>query len=168
MAHPSAAASAATAGAPAPLHVYITRNMQAFYARRGMWRNGSPQGALTGMLGPLVPLLSNDHRQAFYVTAEQLAALAADISRVPEGAMRGNQRAQFLRRLREAAGRASLVLPAQPGQPLRAAASCHTVPFTALQAPTHGKAAALFSEHVMRTVRDFVDFTQTTAYGSQA
>lgn len=150
---------------PIPLYVYITRSMQALYAVRGMWSNGSPQGALTGMLGEQVPFLSNDYRQAFYVTLEQMAALERDIGTVPAGAIGHHQRAQFLRRLREAARRGSLDLPAvqscHRGEP--AADPC-AVPFQPLVRPTHGKAAALFEEHVMRTVRDFIDFTQSSDY----
>lgn len=159
-------AHAQGASAPAPLHVYLSNNMQAFYARRGMWHNGSPQGALQGMLGPVVPFLCNTHRQAFYLTPEQLAALRADLLAIPATAMGRHQRAQFLRRLREAASRADLVLPATDGQPTTAqpTAGAAPIPFAPLQAPAHGKAKALFQDHVMRTMREFVDFTQGSSY----
>lgn len=167
--------------APAPLHVHITSNMQALYARCGMWINGSPQGVLAGMLGPLVPFLSNDERQTFYVSADQLAALWRDMLSVPAEAVGGCQHAQFLRRLREAARRAGTgiaeILAAQPGAhptlgTLQAAAitTAAPVPFHPLLCPSHGKAMALFQDHVMRTVREFVDYTQSSEYmqGAQA
>ena len=161
--------------APASLHVYITTNLQALYSRRGMWINSAPQGVLAGMLGPLSPFLCNDYRQAFYVSPDQLAALWSDMCSVPAEAIGGKLHGQFLRRLREAAKRGGLemsdLLAAQPGsQPAIAAVAAARikisapVPFHPLQCPTHGKSMALFQDHVMRTMREFVDYTQSSEY----
>lgn len=150
--------------APAPLHVFITTRMQALYASRGMWANGAPQGVLAGMLGPLVPYLSNRDRQAFYVTAEQLAALWRDFIALPPAAVGLHQRAQFLRRLREAGWSVGLdmhTLQTTPGAPAPTGAAR---PFHPLRCPADRKARALFQDHVMRTLRDFVDHTQTSSY----
>ena len=165
---------ATEACAPAPLYIGITTNLQALYARRGMWINGAPQGVLAGMLGPVVPFLSNDDRQVFYVTPDQLAALGQDICSVPIQAIGGRQRAQFLRRLREAAARGGLKIPniaaAQQGSQATALATPAgvktpaPVPFHPLLCPPHGKALSLFQDHVMRTMREFVDYTQSSAY----
>lgn len=162
--------------APAPLHVYIGTNLQALYAHRGMWSNGAPQGVLVGMLGPWVPFLSNNYRQAFYVSTDQLAALWRDMCSVPAEVIGGKQHGQFLRRLREAAKRGGLemsdILAAQPGsQPALSAVpaarikTAAPVPFHPLQRPAQGKAVALFQDHVMRTMREMVDFSQSSAYG---
>lgn len=170
------AADDGKACAPAPLYVFITTNLQTLYARRGMWINGAPQGVLYGMLGQLVPFLSNDYRQTFYVTPDQLAALWRDMCSVPREAIGGQQQGQFLRRLREAAKRGGLemseLLAAPPGSQTGALATVPTArtktsgagPFRPLLCPPTGKAKLLFQEHVMRTVREFVDFTQSSEY----
>jgi hypothetical protein len=160
---------------PAPLYVYISRNMQALYARRGMWCNDAPQGRLAAMLGSVVPFLSNACRQAFYVTPDQLAALWRDMCSVPPEAIGGHQHGQFLRRLREAALRGGLdiqqLLASEDGTlspagpvPAPLARSAMPAPFLPLQRPTQAKAAALFTDHVWRTMRDFVDYSQSSAY----
>ncbi len=175
-------ANSIVTAAPACLYVYITTNLQSLYATRGMWLNGQPQGVLAGMLGPLVPCLSTAHRQAFYVSPDQLAALWRDLCSVPPEVIGGQRHAQFLRRLREAANRGGLemsdLLDAQPGSlPSMASSSAAgrtktaaPVPFHPLRCPSHGKALTLFRDHVMRTVREFVDYSQGSEYlqGGQA
>lgn len=157
-------------GAPAPLFVYITNNMQALYARRGMWAGGAPQGALAGMLGPIAPAWCNEHRQAFFVSPAQLADLWRDLT-APRAITEGgrHQSAQFQRRLRESALRAGLNLPdilkAFPGTWSQgSAAAAAPPPLVPLQGPAAGQARDAFERHVMRTTREFVVFTQGSQY----
>ena len=157
-----------TSAVPVPLYVYITTSMQALYERRGMWRDG-PRGVLAAMLGAPVPVLSNKDRQTFYVTRDQLAALRADAEAMPPQAWPTyHQRAQFLRRLREAELRSGLLVQPQAASAARqiarrAPAAPAPLPFT-WERPEQGPAKKLLEDHIIKTLRDFVDYSQGAAY----
>lgn len=159
----------ATPGGP---YVTLHSAMQAFYARRGMWTGGEPRGLLAVWLGPRCPWKAPTAGAVFWTTPDGLAAMAADAEAAPPQAWHTyHQRGQFLRRLREAghrAGglttmhRASMGSPAapQPGQsPPRA--------FDALVCPPAGsRAHAAFVRHVGLTLRELVEFSQTSAWAA--
>jgi hypothetical protein len=160
------------AHAPAPGTAYFTLSpaLQTFYAARGMWINGQPQGALASMLGPMAWLgtawASGQRPISFWASDEQLAALADDLRSVGPRGLNGAQLAQTLRRLREAAVRSGSTLATVPSVRPRETAgeTAPATPFEPLRCPPAGKAKQCFEEHVMRMIRDFVDFTQSSAY----
>jgi len=161
-------------GTGRPGCITISEGMQAHYARRGLWVDGEPIGALREMLGRRVDFERPAAAAVFRVTPDQCEALARDIAAQPVYTSFRNpqQRSQFLRRLREAAGlpRGRNLLPGPANSPgLAGGARLPTpapqtgVPFE-LARPVGGKAEKAFAEHVMRTVRDFVDYTQSSDF----
>ena len=144
-----------------PGYISIGERMQAHYARRGLWVGGEPIGVLRDMLGRRVDFERPAAAAVFRVTPDQCEALARDSEAQPVFTSFRNpaQRAQFLRRLREAAGaprRGDATRPASSALPT-------PVPFE-LTRPLGGRAEKAFAEHVMRTMREFVDFTQSSDY----
>lgn len=89
-----------------PGYISIGERMQAHYARRGLWVDGEPIGALRDMLGRRVDFERPAAAAVFRVTPDQCEALARDIEAQPvyTSFRHPAQRTQFLRRLREAAG----------------------------------------------------------------
>lgn len=153
-------------------YISITAAMQAFYATRGMWQGGCPQGLLATWLGEQCPWPSSTGA-AYWTTYEGLQSLHDDACAVPPQAWPSDhQRAQFLRRLRESAMRAGKgAVPTEavsrPNR-LRDTAVGAAVPFEPLVCPPAGRQRKAFEDHVMKTVRDFVDFTQGSAYTGEA
>jgi hypothetical protein len=141
-----------------PGRITISKNMQAHYARRGLWVGGEPIGVLRDMLGRRVDFERPAAAAVFRVSPDQCEALARDIAAQPVYTSFGNlaQRTQFLRRLREAAG-----MPSGVGAACRSSPAPSTVVPFELNRPLGGKAEKAFAEHVMRTVREFVDYTQS-------
>jgi hypothetical protein len=91
-------------------YIALSPSVQSFYARRGMWADGEPRGALAGWLGPRWGLSGKGgvggESVVHWTSAEGLAGMAADVQAAAPGEWRTLQlRAQFLRRLREAAAR---------------------------------------------------------------
>lgn len=147
-------------GTGRPGYITISKRMQEHYARRGLWVGGEPIGALRDMLGPRVDYVRPGAPAVFRVTPDQCEALARDIEAQPVHTSFRNvqQRHQFLRRLREAAGLRSWRAPLPPSP-----APSPAIPFE-LSRPLGGKAEKAFAEHVMRTVREFVDYTQSSDF----
>lgn len=160
--------------APGAPYLNLSDAMQAFYARRGMWRDGAPAGMLAQWLGERCPWTGYGPIVAHWIAPGGLDALAADALAAPPQAWQTyHQRAQFLRRLREAGQRAGMTPAASIGSAAEAAAPGAAVvalppavPFEPLRVPTGGKARAAFEVHVMRTVRELVEFTQGSMYSA--
>lgn len=160
-------------------YITISEGVQAHYARRGLWVGGEPIGALRDMLGRRVDYERPTAAAVFRVTPDQCEALARDIVAQPvyTSFRTSQQRAQFLRRIREAAGmpRGRNLLPVQSNLPERGLPGLARAPRMAnptppagvpfeLARPIGGKAEKAFAEHVMKTVRDFVDYTQSSEF----
>lgn len=148
-------------------HINLSGKLRAFYARRGMWAADRPCGALAQWLGERCPWTAPLGSVAHWTTHEGLVAMAADaIAAPPQAWATGHQRAQFLRRLKEAGIRAGGAraatqadMPA-PEQPTRAG-----VPFAPLRIPPAGtRAHAAFVEHVGRTLRELVEHSQSSEW----
>ncbi|MDP1647975.1 MAG: hypothetical protein Q8M01_07225 [Rubrivivax sp.] len=156
---------------PGMPYVALSSAMQAFYARRGMWAEGLPKGLLAVWLGDRCPWKPPARCVQHWTSCAGLDAMAADAKAAPPQAWgTGQQKAQFLRRLREAAIRAgeAAAPPAAPIAAPTAAAAAHrataAVPF-GLRIPPEGTAARrAFTEHAWRTLHEFVEFTQSSAY----
>lgn len=151
--------------APGMPYIALSDTMQAFYARRGMWRDGAPAGLLANWTGERCPWTPPASTVQHWTTSEGPRAMAADAEAAPPQAWRTyHQKAQFLRRLRESAERAGcrqVEAPAAARTPDRASGA----PFEPLHIPADGTAARrAFVEHVMATVREFVDYTQGSEY----
>lgn len=146
----------------------LTCALQGFYAARGMWVNGKPQGALAAMLGDMAPFGSSSGL-VFYMTPEQIGELMRDIAENGHRGMNHWQVAQALRRLRESLKRSGspdacqLNMPIQRQQP-RSNAHCTLRPFEPLVVPAGGRARKAFEKHVMDCVRAVVDFSQESIY----
>lgn len=150
-------------------YIALSTSLQAFYARRGMWRDGKPAGLLASWLGEPCPWKAPGNAVVHGTTHAGLDALAADAESVPPQAWpTPHQRAQFLRRLREAAIRAG----GAGESPTRLAAPStstphagRALPFEPLCIPAEGsRARQAFADHVMRTMREFVDYTQGSEF----
>lgn len=160
--------------APGTPYINLSSNMQAFFERRGMWRAGKPCGVLATWLGERCPWNLPWDAVAHWIVPARLDALIADADGAPIQAWTSTrQRAQWLRRLREAGVRAGGVRAATAVSARRAG----TDPLTPLNPlagplviPTDGRARKAFEQHVMTTLREFVVFTQGSAYaeGEQA
>jgi hypothetical protein len=169
-------ASHVAAGKP---YINLSTGMQWFYARRGMWYDDAPAGMLAAWLGERCPWKSPGYTESYWTTPGGLLALYRDARAAPPQAWQTyHQCAQFLRRLREAAIRAGL--PPDPDcwasgtAPQRPAAqrapsptSAPAVPFE-LRVPPAGRAREAFIRHVADVTRDFVTFTQGSAYTEAA
>lgn len=166
-------AQTSPAVAPGVPYVNLHSATQAFYARRSMWIDGEPSGLLAVWLGPRCPWKAPADAAVFWTTPDGLAAMAADAEAAPPQAWRtGQQKGQFLRRLREAAHRAGGLPPMrqtaagnpaapQPVQPAPRA-------FDALVCPPPGtREHAAFVRHVARTVRELVEHSQTSAWAAR-
>ena len=150
-------------------YIALSVNMLSFYARRGMWTDDKPAGLLATWLGERCPWKSTGCTVVYWTTHDGLDALAADAESVPPQAWpTPHQRAQFLRRLREAAIRAG----GAGDSPTRLAAPStstphagRALPFEPLCIPAEGsRARQAFADHVMRTMREFVDYTQGSEF----
>jgi hypothetical protein len=158
-------------------YIGLSNHLQAFYVRRGMWADGKPRGLLATWLGEPVPWTvpyAVHGCVAYWTTHEGLAAMRDDAIAAPPQAWRTyHQRAQFLRRLREAGERAGAPVGQPQPKPPRfgqvAPPAAPGEPFATLAVPPEGtKARAAFERHVMRTLREFVDYTQGTAYTEES
>lgn len=153
--------------------VSLSRGMQALYAARGMWLDGRPQGLLASWLGERIcDAPWPDGRVEFWITSERLDAMYSDAAMLPAQAWAsGQQRGQFLRRLREAKQRAGAPVTgsgcAASPAPGRPADRQPEAPFDALVIPPAGtRAHRAFVEHTWRTLHDFVTYTQGSAYAA--
>lgn len=155
--------------APGTPYFNFTMGLQTFYAARGMWVNGKPQGALASMLGHVAPF-GSPGGVVFYMTPEQIGELMRDIAENGPRGMNRWQLAQTLRRLRDSLKRSGAPDSALP-IPLRCAATdarpVHH-PFEPLVVPAGGRARKAFENHVMDCVRAMVDFSQESVYMQEA
>lgn len=154
---------------PGTPYFNFTSGLQAFYAARGMWVNGKPQGALAAMLGDVAPFGSAGGL-VFYLTPEQIGDLTSDIAENGHRGMNRWQVAQALRRLRESLKRSGSPASVLPVSPRRVEANAHCIlqAFEPLVAPPSGKARKAFERHVMDCVRAVVDFSQESVYTQDA
>ena len=148
--------------APGLPYINLSNGMQAFYARRGMWANGAPRGMLATWLGDRAD--ETRFYVSYWTTKEGLEAMAADACNAPPQAWPNyHQKAQFLRRLSEAgerAGTRSLHLKRRVGT-----APATPAAFTELRVPPEGtRPRQAFEQHVMKTLREFVEYTQGSEY----
>lgn len=174
---------------PPRTRVYFGYALQGYYINRGMWSGNEPQGELAALLNGAEPQIDSTGGATFYLSLDQLRALQHHILHAPVEVQfaSGQSRGQALRRLREAieqlefprvapgphrgpAGgapvtRAQARQASSGNRKVRASSSRAPVPFVSLQAPVGDPAKVRsFEEHVMKTLRDFVDFTQSSAY----
>jgi len=150
-------------GAP---YIALSTALQCFYARRGMWADGAPRGLLAAWLGGRCPWKPPAASVQHWTTRAGLAAMAADAENAPPQAWNTyHQKAQFLRRLREAAARSGEPPAAPCAAPTAASVPrAAAVPFE-LHIPPEGTAARrAFTEHTWRTLHEFVNYTQGSAY----
>lgn len=153
--------------APGTPFINLSTAMQAFYARRGMWLDGKPAGLLATWLGDPCPWKVAYDGVAYWTTHAGLHAIRDDAIAAPlQGWTSYHQCAQFLRRLREAEAKAGGKPPyATPlSSTRRVASTTPGAPFEPLSIPAGDKARKAFELHVMTTVREFIDFTQSSAY----
>lgn len=152
---------------PGTPYITITDGLRGFYAARGMWANGQPQGALAAMLGARTPWKSATG-DSFFVSSAQLEELKRDLIENGPRGLNPWQISQSLRRFREAAVRSGAPAGAGRGIERQAASSAvRAMPFEPLKCPASGKAKQSFEDHVMRTIRDFIDYSQSSAYMQQ-
>jgi hypothetical protein len=157
--------------APGLPYIALGAHLQAFYARRGMWADGAPRGLLAVWLGERCPWRPPNGSVQHWTTCAGLEAMAADAEAAPPQAWQTyHQKAQFLRRLREAAARAGVApcatVPAAGVAAPPTAGPAASVPFEPLRIPPEGtRARQAFTEHTWRTLREFVDYSQGSAYG---
>lgn len=146
--------------------INLSDAMRAFYARRGMWANGAPRGMLALWLGEQLPQHCN-YYVSFWTTHEGLQAMSADACAAPPQAWTNHhQRAQFLRRVREAGERAGVpaYMQRQTNRMPRGQVP-PAAPFAELSVPPVGtKTREAFERHVMKTLREFVEYSQGSAY----
>lgn len=160
-------------GCPGAPYIGLSTKLQSFYARRGMWAAGAPRGLLAVWLGDRCPWRPPAACVQHWTTCAGLTAMAADAENAPPQAWDTyHQKAQFLRRLREAKVRAGEppAAPAPHGAAPAAASvpRATAVPFT-LRIPPEGTAARrAFTERTWRTLHEFVEFTQGSAYADEA
>lgn len=142
--------------------------MQAFYAVRGMWADGEPRGLLATWLGTRTPWKTQGDLASFWLKPEGIEPLMRDVESAP--ALGSQQRAQFVRRLREAAHRAGLrqQQPQQPAaavvRPSLAPSRAAAAPFDPLVSPPPGRARAAFVKHLHDSLRAVVEYSQQSAY----
>lgn len=163
-----------TIGTP---YIALSASMQAFYERRGMWVNNEPAGMLATWLGERCPWKAPGCTAVYWTTPDGLSAMAADAAAAPAQAWTTYHLcAQFLRRLREAAIRAggtAIAMTNSPATRLAAPSTptnaCRATPFEALRIPAEGtRARRALDEHVMRTVREFVDYSLGSEFQGDA
>lgn len=161
---------------PTAAYINLTLAMQAFYAARGMWIDGRPQGALVSMLGERTPWKMACSAASFWVTPEQIQALRHDLSQSSAArVLSGQQVGQFMRRLREAEARAGLpiyaqrVMGAAAPQASTPVSAAHPVPFAPLVCPPAGtKVRQAFEKHVFDCLHDVITFSQQSIYQQEA
>lgn len=151
--------------------------LQSFYTSRGMWAANRPRGELAKIVRGAVIDVQPCGNVKFRMTLDQIQALRRDVRDAPFVPVGGQAMGQIERRLREAAvrlGATSSSIPKRSIQPpaggaVRPRAGQRSrppapTPFEPLQAPAAGAAKERFEERCMRTLREFVVFTQSSAY----
>ncbi len=147
--------------------VTVSVGMQNYFAQQGLWVDGAPCGKLALLLDRRVtPLAPLDAR--FIVTPQQLEELIREVAVPKPAGVTGQQWAQFLRRLYESKAKpiymGPLVNPATGAVLRRSDQGPAAVPFEPLQRPAQGPAKVKFEDRLMQTLREFVDFTQSSAW----
>lgn len=154
-------------------HIRFTPRVQEVCTKHGLWRGDQPQGALAALLMGAKRLVAPQTGHLYYecdtsqvdmllafADALHCSLTAAGLSQADGAAL-----AQWRRRIREASGRAA---PAWRPHPAPATARPPTSRTATVQLfglpPTEPAAKAAYQQHVIKTLRDLVDFSQSSAY----
>lgn len=151
------------------IYILFTRRVREICAQQNQWARGQPQGALAQLLARAKPWppLPRSGDVMFECTQPQAEALHAKVREL-HASMRAagiNQRdgaavAQWARRIREAIAKGTPPVAARAALP--GAALIGLDLFS--PPPSDPRVQAAYRQHVMESLRELVDFSQSSAY----